>query len=82
MKQKPSCQEHVGTKDPSDVEKRHSSRSPPRAGNPVEQHHHSVTTPNPFAALVIKSDDIVGEETTTPKLPIKALEAYPIDDNE
>ena len=46
-------------------------------------HLDEVTSPNPFAALATQTDnETIGEDTNTTEIPIKALGAYPIDNNE
>ena len=79
VKQKPATREQNGAPIPISPS---TNRSSLRVRSRRECQHHKVTTPNPFDALVTESMDILGEETSTQKLPIKVLGAYPIDDNE
>ena len=91
VKQKPSIQENKGTEAnvakeqsaPSTLVDQTATKSSPRPRSPRgHQHHEEITSPNLFAALEKDTVDNTREETTTMKLPIKALGVHPIDDNE
>lgn len=62
VKQKPVIKEQEGATIPSNPR---ISRSPPRVRSLRENQHHWVTTLNPFNALVSKSEDVIGEETSS-----------------